>query len=975
MRQVWTSARWKVAVVAAATLAIGGGMSGPRAQAGPIVPGFERFGRHAADGPGRIEAGIVLIGELGCANCHEPSQAAAAHLTTKTGPVLTGVGNRIRPEWFREHLLDPQAGKSGVTMPKSLAGLPEAERKARLTAITHYLASTGSVDEGGFAEQSDGKQGRTVHDAVGCAACHGRLGGEDALPDAVPLGDLASKWTPRGLEAFLKDPLAVRPASRMPRLPLGDGDRRHLVAALLGPLPAAAAVDAGIVAFRGRSWPARVTTLPAAATLGEPEHAALVKGFDVAALAGRRNDFVAHLDGFLHVRRAGTHRFYLSSDDGSRLVVKETTVVENDGIHPHTERQGAIDLAVGVHPIRIEYFEAGGQQSLTLDVTAPGIGRISALGLVTPQSDGTPHAPPPSEDPAGFRVEPALAAEGRTAFTTSRCAACHVLEDEQRGPLAESARPGPLESLAGKATAGCLAPSGGDGDGRLGGMDATRVDYGLDDAQREAIAQALEWLASPAASRGPDDPQAIDRMLTSLNCYACHTRAATPDGPAKGGVVPAVATVDEDGEPILKDPARDSLFASTVQELGDEGRLPPTLTGVGDKLTADFLREVLLQGGKDRGLVMRTLMPAWHGAAVGPLAERFLHDVTTVAAVPPLDGFAARDVEEAGRFLSGSKGLGCIKCHAFGGERGQSQGVVDMVRMPKRLRHEWFLAYVADPQRFRRGTRMPAAWPEGKAFHADVLGGTAANQIEGVWRYLAAASPKAPIGASANPIELVPSGTPIIYRNFIEGAGSRAIGVGFPEQVNVAFDAEALRLALVWRGAFIDAGRHWSGRGPGFQPPLGEGVFTPDLAAAVEVLPAKDGAWPEAPPRDRGGRFKGYRLDEKGRPTFTWTLAGLTVSESIGPAAAEGGRPVVRRTLSVAGTPPSGVALLRAAVGGRIDEEPGAWWRVDGNWRLRLGGDVAAPVVTDAAGGRKQLRAEIRLGGGGTATIVEDLSW
>ncbi|MFM8891628.1 MAG: hypothetical protein ACKOTB_08400, partial [Planctomycetia bacterium] len=404
----------------------------------------------------------------------------------------------------------------------------------------------------------------------------------------------------------------------------------------------------------------------------------------------------------------------------------------------------------------------------------------------------------------------------------------------------EPSRPAALESLAGKAAAGCLAPAVGDGGARVDGQD-TRVDYGLDAAQREAIAQALSWLASPAASRPPENPQAIDRTLTALNCYACHTRAATPDGPAKGGVVPAVATVDEDGEPILKEPARDSLFASTVQELGDEGRLPPTLTGVGDKLTADFLREVLLQGGKDRGLVMRTLMPAWHGAAVGPLAERLLHDVTTVAAVPPLDGFAARDVEEAGRFLSGSKGLGCVKCHVFGGERGQSQGVVDMVRMPKRLRHEWFLAYVADPQRFRRGTRMPAAWPEGKAFHADVLGGTAANQIEGIWRYLAAPGPKPPIGASANPIELVPSGTPIIYRNFIEGAGSRAIGVGFPEQVNVAWDAEALRLALVWRGAFIDAGRHWSGRGPGFQPPLGEGVFTPDPAAAIEVLPAKDG--------------------------------------------------------------------------------------------------------------------------------------
>ncbi|MFM8893592.1 MAG: hypothetical protein ACKOTB_18610, partial [Planctomycetia bacterium] len=153
------------------------------------------------------------------------------------------------------------------------------------------------------------------------------------------------------------------------------------------------------------------------------------------------------------------------------------------------------------------------------------------------------------------------------------------------------------------------------------------------------------------------------------------------------------------------------------------------------------------------------------------------------------------------------------------------------------------------------------------------------------------------------------------------------------------------------------------------------GVFTPDPAAAIEVLPAKDGSWPEATPRDRGGRFKGYRLDEKGRPTFTWVLAGLTVSESIGPAAAEGGRPVVRRTLSVTGTPREGVAVLRAAVAGRIDEEPGGWWRIDGNWRVRLGGALTPPVVTEAGGGRKQLRAAVRLGGKEAATILEDLSW
>lgn len=946
------------------------------AAAAPIVPGFERFGRHAADAPARIEAGLVLLGELGCANCHAAGERAAAHLLSKQGPALDRVGDRIRPEWLVRHLADPQGMKPGTTMPLALAGLDEAERTSRLTAIAHYLSSTGTPDEGGFpgSDKADPNEGRAIHDRVGCAVCHGRLGADGLLADQMPLGDLAAKWTPKGLEAFLTDPLVQRPSSRMPRFALAEGDRRHVVAALMGPLPAPATIDNSLVAFRGRAWLTKATALPAADSLGDPAAVAEVKGFDVATLAGRKNDFVAHLEGFLHVHRTGLIRFHLASDDGSRLVVAGQQVIDNDGIHPHTERHGELELAAGAHPIRVEYFEGGGQQSLALDVTAPGLGRLSALELVTPTADGLPSRVPPPEAPEGFAVDPALVAEGRVAFETAGCAACHALADGARERLAD--RPKPLESLVasdastGAISGGCLAPAAATGATAASG--AARVAYGLDDGQREAMHAALLWLRSESAGQAPDDAHAIDRVLTALNCHACHTRAAGPGLAAKGGVIPAVEVFDEDGEPVLKEAARDALFTSGVQELGDEGRLPPTLTGAGDKLTAGFLREVLVEGGKDRGLTMKTLMPAWHAAVAEPLAERIARDPKTEVPIPALGGHSAGDVEDAGRFLTGSKGLGCIKCHSFGGEKGQSQGVVDMLRMPKRLRHEWFLAYVADPQQFRPGTRMPAAWPAGKAFHPDVLDGSPAGQIEGIWRYVSSAKPNPPIGASAHPIELVPEGRPIVYRNFIEGAGSRAIGVGFPEKLSIAWDAEGMRLALVWRGAFLDAGRHWTGRGQGFQPPLGDGGFSPDAAAAIAVLPSGEAEWPKEPPRERGARFRGYRLDAAGRPTFTWSLAGLTVSESFEPLAADAGRPVLRRTLWIEGAPEGGVAVYRAATGSIVDE-PAGWRRIDGTWRLRIKAD--GPSVVRVIGDSGELRSPIGFGPDGTATIVEELSW
>ena len=74
-------------------------------------------------------------------------------------------------------------------------------------------------------------------------------------------------------------------------------------------------------------------------------------------------------------------------------------------------------------------------------------------------------------------------------------------------------------------------------------------------------------------------------------------------------------------------------------------------------------------------------------------------------------------------------------------------------------------------------------------------------------------------------MELKAVDVPKVYRNFIKGAGARAIGVGYPEQVNIAFDAELCRLALVWQENFIDASRHWTGRGQGFEAPLGENIL------------------------------------------------------------------------------------------------------------------------------------------------------
>jgi len=984
-------------LAAAAILALCGPLAGTTAAA-PIVAGFERVGRGATDDVDRVDAGLLLLGELGCVNCHAAPAGAAAHLAAKQAPILDKVGERLAPEWIRAYLADPHGVQPGTTMPDPFAALPAAERERAATAVTHFLAGTGGFDEGAVpdAEKAQPKAGEGIFARAGCAACHGGRGGRaEPLADQRPLVGIDRKWSPRALDAFLKNPLAVRPSGRMPAVPLKDQDRRHVVAALLGPLSGGAAPRPdGAAAFTGRAWHAAVERLPDVATLGPPVKSGPVTGFDVVGFAGVRDNFVVELRGFLHASRPGRYSFLITSDDGARLFVGDRLVVEHDGIHPETTRDGEIDLPAGVHPLRIDYFEAGGGEALDVEVIPPRGPRRSALAVVTPAADGTPLDPlPTAADEAGFVVDPALAAEGRGTFLAAGCVRCHQLTGPDRKRLVAADAPAgaaaalrPLADLA-ALDGGCLAA------GPLPGVPH----HGLDDAQRLAIRTAIAWLRSTAAAAAPDRGRAVHRTFAAFNCYACHVR----DG--RGGVLPPPGSVDDDGEPLLKDPRRDVLFTSAVAEMGDEGRLPPTLDGVGDKLAPEFLREVLAKGGADRTATMHTLMPRWPAAMVEPLAARLEGDVATSVPVPALAGLTATDVHEQARQLTGSKGLGCIKCHSFAGEKGQGLGVIDMTRMPRRLRHEWFLAYVLDPQRFRPGTRMPAAWPEGKAFFPQAVDGTATGQIEAVWRYLAAEKPTPPLGSGANPIELVPAARPIIYRNFITGAGPRAIAVGYPEKVSVAFDADGLRLALAWRGAFIDAGRHWTGRGQGFQPPLGDRVFTPDAAtplarfASAAALAAEP--WPAGSARQADGpaeahRFTGYRLDPEGRPTFSWRWGDSAVEDLVVPSS-DGTRLV--RSLTVTGPRPEGVAAVRIAVGRRIVDAGEGWHTVDDLWRIRLGGPAGAggrgprgDVVRREADGLVELRVPLdwqpatgpAAAGDGAArpgdvraVVEEELSW
>ena len=169
----------------------------------------------------------------------------------------------------------------------------------------------------------------------------------------------------------------------------------------------------------------------------------------------------------------------------------------------------------------------------------------------------------------------------------------------------------------------------------------------------------------------------------------------------------------------------------------------------------------------------------------------------------------------------------------------------------------------------------------------------------------------------------------IVYRNFIATAGNRSIGVGYPGGFNIAWNAETMNLVLLWRGAFIDAARHWNSRGGGPQPPLGYDILRPagmaTLPLATMSSPSAD--WPKLEPLERatGYQFKGYHLDKQRLPTFNYEWNGVQVSDRFDPhgsgITADG---KLVRTLTLKGKVPEN-SWLRIATGPKIEAKDGAF--------------------------------------------------
>jgi predicted esterase len=116
-----------------------------------------------------------------------------------------------------------------------------------------------------------------------------------------------------------------------------------------------------------------------------PLEQGVVTNFDLS-VRNQDDRFVFDYTSYLEVDAAGTYRFYTNSDDGSRLYINGSLVVDNDGLHaPRTVSNTYTFPAAGKYSIRVSFFEQTGGQNLIVKYNA-GTTNNYSTAVVIPDS-------------------------------------------------------------------------------------------------------------------------------------------------------------------------------------------------------------------------------------------------------------------------------------------------------------------------------------------------------------------------------------------------------------------------------------------------------------------------------------------------------------------------------------------------------------------------------------------------------------
>jgi cbb3-type cytochrome oxidase cytochrome c subunit len=266
---------------------------------------------------------------------------------------------------------------------------------------------------------------------------------------------------------------------------------------------------------------------------------------------------------------------------------------------------------------------------------------------------------------------------GQKLVATKGCVNCHIIETP--GSKLSAGKYPALEEIRASTQPGCTSLTHSKG-----------PRYSLNENQKTALQTFLKskqvWPGNKATS------YQTSLAFKRFACLNCHQR---------------------DGEGGISNDLAELIKKSEKAENVDDIR-PPVLTGVGHKLRTSWFRQLLLESGRSRPW-MGLRMPQYGSANIQFLVE----GLSRVEAAEPDDSIQvvapSKELLDAGRLMVGKNGLGCISCHDIAGIPNTGTRGPDLATTNQRVRYDWYLRWLEQPQRMAPNTRMPQIFVNGKS--------------------------------------------------------------------------------------------------------------------------------------------------------------------------------------------------------------------------------------------------------------------
>ncbi|MCA8969736.1 MAG: hypothetical protein KDC95_08130 [Planctomycetes bacterium] len=296
------------------------------------------------------------------------------------------------------------------------------------------------------------------------------------------------------------------------------------------------------------------------------------------------------------------------------------------------------------------------------------------------------------------------ATRGLALANELRCASCHVFQDID-GLTAAQARPWTEVASAVAEKKPCGA-AGFAPDFRLSPVDLSRLAaFATTDPNGVSAGNACT-------------AEFFERQVAALRCTSCHVYDGRVDDQTR--FASEVADITAPPKPEEVDQIR------------------PELTWLGEKLRSEWGTKFL----KGEATSPRT----WLHARMPRFRSRARELADGMAAMHGLETTKKSEIEapredlaRAGSRVAGNKGHACTTCHSIGKFAAtmvfESPGI-NFDRVSERLRHDFYLRWMLDPQRFDKRTKMTKFGDEKGRTALPAFDGDAREQFEAVWQYL-----------------------------------------------------------------------------------------------------------------------------------------------------------------------------------------------------------------------------------------------